>query len=102
MTAIAVPTSLVYELSDGQPIYYKNYKNVLNGLCSIDEIMGCGSIQSLVISLLLKYLSRNIDETVYSFFTNEIGLIGSKLNRACDIAVYENKRLKATFITKNT
>jgi predicted transcriptional regulator len=65
MTAQAIPKSLIYEISKGKPIHYKNYKQVLRSECSIDEILGCSTLQSLIIAALLKFLYRNHDAKQY-------------------------------------
>jgi Uma2 family endonuclease len=93
-TTQSIPKSLIYEISNGKPIYYKNYKQVLRGECSIDEIMGCSALQSLIIAVLLEFLYKNYDATMYRILTNEMGIKGKNLLRAADIAIYEREQLK--------
>lgn len=35
-----IPKSLIYEEYDGKPMYYRGYKEVMNGLKTHEEIMG--------------------------------------------------------------
>jgi Uma2 family endonuclease len=88
-----IPESLIYEMSDGKPIYYRGYKEVLEKTKKLEEIMGCSSIQALVISCILEYLYKNIPDN-YKIFTNEMGLqIKKGVRRACDIAIFEKSQL---------
>lgn len=50
-----VPAYLVYEMLDGMPVYYRGYKNVLNGKQTFEEIMGYGDIQIFLINQLKDY-----------------------------------------------
>lgn len=89
-----IPPALIYEEEDGQPIYYRGYKNVLAGTKTLEEIMGCSSLQSETLRLLLKYLYANVDEAGFQVYTNEPGMHISKgNNRANDIAIYRAEDL---------
>jgi Uma2 family endonuclease len=51
--------------------------------------MGCSSLQSIVISVMLSYLYRNIEDEGYSIATNEAGLhLSLGTNLSADIALY--------------
>lgn len=85
------PTSLIYEVMDGKPVYRKGYKSVLNGAQKPEDIMGSSTLQAEIITYLLRRLIRFYDETQYTIHTNEAGLhIGKGDNLAGDILVYEN------------
>lgn len=43
-----IPDSLIYEVKDGQPIYRKGYKSVLNKKKTLEDIMGSRTLQSEV------------------------------------------------------
>ena len=89
-----IPPQLIYEEMDGIPIYYRGYKDVLNKNKTLDDIMGSSQLQSLIVSLLLKYLFKNLDENHYEAYTNEVGLHLSKGNNlASDIAIYKTSDL---------
>lgn len=91
-----IPAYLVFEEMDGQAIYYKGYKEVLNGSKKVTDIMGCSSLQGMVISLILRFLYKNLPEEQYEIHTNEIGLHISKGNNlSADIAIFEIKDLQA-------
>lgn len=73
-----IPASLIYEIIDGKPIYYKGYEEVVNGTKTIEEVMGSSNLQSTIIEYLLMVLFKSIDLTKYRVLTNETGLHLSK------------------------
>jgi Uma2 family endonuclease len=82
-----IPKSLVYEMVNGQPVYYKGYQDYLSGSKQIDEIMGSSKIQALIVAELIFLLKTFLGDD-YLIFTNEVGLQFSKKSwRAADIAV---------------
>ena len=89
---------LVYEIIDGQNIFYKGYQAVLEGTQNLEDIMGCSDIQGLVIRSILKYLFKYVDGEDFTIITNEIGLhLNKNNNLAADIAIFQKKALqKAT------
>lgn len=90
-----IPDYLIYETIDGNPIYYRGFKDVLKKLKTPEEIMGCSSLQGIIISCLLKFLYRNIKEAKHCLVTNEIGLhLQKKTNLSADIAIYDFETLK--------
>ena len=90
-----IPRSLIYEEMDGEPIYYRGYREVLDNKKTLDDIMGSSSLQVVIIDVLLRYLYAQLDEKQYEFFTNETGLHLSKGNNlASDIAIYEAATLQ--------
>ena len=89
ITRIPIPKQLIYEELNGQILYRKGYQEVLNKTKTIEEIMGCSSLQSIVISVLLSYLYRNIEDEGYSIASNEAGLhLSHGNNLSADIALY--------------
>lgn len=93
--APAIDQALVYEEMDGKSLYYRGYRDVLSNLKTVDDIMGSSSLQSVIITILLKYLYTQVDETLYEIYTNETGLHLSKGNNlASDIAIYETASLQ--------
>ncbi|MEY4937702.1 MAG: hypothetical protein RIS64_4061 [Bacteroidota bacterium] len=86
---IAIPKQLIYEELNGKILYRKGYQHVLNKTKTIEEIMGCSSLQSIVISVMLSYLYRNIEDEGYAIATNEAGLhLSLGTNLSADIALY--------------
>jgi hypothetical protein len=47
-----VPSTLIYEMDEGKPIYYRGYKDVLNKTKTLEQIMGTSILQSLLIELI--------------------------------------------------
>ena len=88
------PDNLIYEMLDGEPIYYKGYRDCLDGEKQPEEIIGSGYIQSLIITKLVFFLMSNLEER-YLVLTNEVGIqFGEKSWRAADIAIMEKANLK--------
>lgn len=96
-----IPTSLIYEIKDGKPIYYKDYDKVLQGEKHIEEVMGSSFIQSFIISVIVEYLFEKLDKKKYTVLFDEIGFSFNKSKRSLDIAIYSNKDLK-TINVRNT
>ncbi len=87
---ITVPDRLVYEELNGRKRYRKGYEKYLNQTKTIEEIMGCSSLQGIIISVLLSYLYRNVEDEGYAIVTNEIGLhISLGNNLSSDIILYD-------------
>lgn len=96
-----VPDYLVKDEIDGIRFYYRDYKLVINKRKTINEIVGCSGIQSLVIQYLMKVLFKNDVDEKYYIFTNEGGnnlSLGN--NYSFDIALYDRKMLSPEAITK--
>jgi len=90
-----IPKSLIYEMVNGNPVYYKGYKDYLNGEKQIEEIMPSSYLQALIVTQLIILLSRKMDEQKYQLISSEIGLqFGKKSWRAADLAIYEKEQLK--------
>ncbi|MDZ7936139.1 MAG: Uma2 family endonuclease [Emticicia sp.] len=84
-----VPASLIKEVLDGQPIYYKGYRSVMYGHKSLEEIMGASSLQGLIILYIQRLLNKNLDEMMYLPMTGEIGLhLSHRNNLSGDIMLY--------------
>lgn len=89
-----IPKSLIYEIYDGKPMYYKGYKDVLNKLKTDNEIMGQSDIQGIIVNVVLRYLMRNLDDEKYFAMSNETGFHLSKnVNISTDIAIFDKKSL---------
>jgi Uma2 family endonuclease len=87
---VIIPKQLVYEELNGCKLYRKGYKDVINQTKTIEEIMGCSSLQGIIISVFLSYLYRNIEDEGYAIITNEIGLhVSLGNNLSSDIILYD-------------
>lgn len=88
-----VPEYLIYEMDEGQPIYYRGYRDVLNGVKAPEEIMGSSILQSILIELVKNYINSKLSKE-YVVLSNELGLLFSKKSwRLADIAIFFKKAL---------
>ena len=100
-SARKIPEYLVHEIIDGKPIYYKGYKSVINKTKTIDEIMGCSTLQADIVSYLLSVIYKHYDPKKYRVYTNEIGNhIDLGNNFSNDIAIFDKQVLTADKINK--
>ncbi|MCU0471483.1 MAG: Uma2 family endonuclease [Arcicella sp.] len=89
-----IPASLIYEIMDGKPIYYKGYRDVIELKKTKAEIMGASTLQNFILQHILRILFRNLDENKFHILTNEQGLhVGLKSNFSADIAIFETTKL---------
>jgi Uma2 family endonuclease len=91
-----IPKSLIYEMVNGKPIYYRGYKKVLANNLKLESIIGSSFLQSLIITEIINFLAINLtSKKTHQWFTSEMGLhLNKGENRACDIAIYEKTQLK--------
>ncbi len=86
-SAQKIPESLIYEMVQGKPIYYKGYKDYLKGEKQLEQLMGSSKFQAFLVTELI-FLIRTFLGNDYFIFSNEIGLQFSKNSwRAADIAI---------------
>lgn len=84
------PKQLVYETLNARKLYRRGFNEVVNQTKTIEEIMRRSSLQSNIISILLKYLYMHTSEIDYEIFTNEIGLdISQDNNLSSDIVIFD-------------
>lgn len=96
-----IPNYLVYEVMDGKPIYYRGYQSVLNKTKTLEQIMGCSSLQAELVSYVLSVIYQFIDRKKYRVYTNEIGShIDTNNNLSNDIAIYDKATLTPDKINK--
>ena len=89
-----IPEQLIYEMVDGKPVYYRGYREYMQGEKNVDELLGITYLQSLIITKLVFLLMSNLGND-YVVLTNEIGLqFKDKGWRAADIAIVEKQKLK--------
>lgn len=85
---------LVYEIVDGRPIYYRGYREVLNGNKTIEEIMGDGTLQAWLKLHLAMLIYQQIDTKIFDVTSGEQGLsLGNKHRRDADIAIFRRENL---------
>jgi Uma2 family endonuclease len=87
-----LPSTLVYEELNGRQLYRKDYKKFLNRTKTIEEIIGCSSLQAAIVSVFLSYLYRQVEDEGYEIMTNEAGLhISLGNNLSSDIILYDTE-----------
>jgi hypothetical protein len=97
-----IPDYLIYEMMDGNPIYYNGYKSVLNKTKTIDDIMGSSGLQSYILMYLQMVLFKKLDMEKFIILSNELGLhIGPGNNLAGDLLIYKKQQLTADKIKNN-
>lgn len=94
---------LVYEVMDGQPLYYRGYKDVLAGNKTAEEIMGSSTLQWVLASFFMKIMYCGLDEKKYWFASNEAGVhINHRNNLSHDVAIYDRAVLTPDKINLKT
>ena len=97
-----IPEALVYEIIDGEKLYYKGYKDVLSKKKKIEDIMGSSTLQGFIIFHILKICYRFLDDKKYIFLTNESGIHLEKSNNlSSDISIFEKSVLTSNEINTN-
>jgi Uma2 family endonuclease len=92
-----VPASLVYEVLNGRPLYYRGYQEVLEKNLNPEHVMGSSGLQALLVSLIHTWISVNRDKKRYIAFTNEAGVhIDLNNNLSCDVAIFEKGAFNIT------
>lgn len=94
-----IPAKLVKETIDGRPFYYPNFRKVLAGEQTLDDVMGSSTLQSFIIDFLLYFVHTNLSRKQYISLSSEIGLhIDKRSNLAGDLAIFERSTLPANKI----
>lgn len=89
-----IPSYLVRETLNGKVLPYIGYKEVLANEKKASEIMGCSSLQSIIVGILFIFIGNRINRKKYYCATNELGLhIEPKSNLANDLAIFEKEKV---------
>lgn len=89
-----VPEALIYEIVDGRPIYYKGYRDVLNGKLNLEAVMSESSLQAWLKARLSSLLFAALEPKGYDVLTGELGLIlGKDSRRGADLSVFRSENL---------
>ena len=92
-----VPNYLIYEVLDGEPIYFRGYQDVLNHKKTKEDIMATGRLQTLIISTLQEHLWANHNREGLKYMSNEVGIhISTGINFSCDLVAFDKTVLAAT------
>lgn len=89
---LSLKKSLVYEIVDGQPIYFKGYREVLSGAKTKEEIMGDSSLQAWLKLRIAMVLFQQLNIKGFEVTSGEQGLkLGKKHRRDADIAIFRRE-----------
>lgn len=89
-----IPESLVYEVTDEGPIYYRGYQEYLDGTKTLEEIMGSSILQSSIVTDLVYALISGLDRK-YRVLSSELGIqLAKGKHRAADIAIVRRDEMK--------
>jgi len=88
-----IPAYLIAEQLDDYIFYYKGYKEVMRGEKTLEDIMGSGVLQFMILQYIIRCLALfDPEEEKYIIGTNEAGLhMGHKKNVGNDLAIYDIK-----------
>ncbi len=95
-TTTQIPAFLIKETIDGQAFYYPNFRKVMAGEKTLDDIMGSSTLQSFIVSFLTYFVYENFNKKEYLALSSEIGIhIDRRNNLAGDLALFERGDLPA-------
>ncbi len=87
---------LTYEVVDGKPIYYRGYKDILEGKKQPEEVMGSSTLQAFIVKRLLIFLVQALEGKGYEVLPHEVGLVGKGFVRALDIGIFKGDAVEIT------
>ena len=94
-----VPEALIYEVINQRPIYYRGYKEYLQGTKKIEAIKTGSLLKSMIVSRLVFLLQTKLGLN-YEILTNELGIqFSQKSWRAADIVIAKSEDIEAVEIT---
>ena len=93
---IHIPESVIYEMVNGKPIYYRGWQDVLKGEKTIEQIKASSLIQSYLLGEMCAATHVALRKA-YILGTNEAGIRFKKGDwRAADICLWTKASLKNT------
>ncbi|SDH02258.1 hypothetical protein SAMN04487996_12730 [Dyadobacter soli] len=101
MSLAKIDPELIFEELDGHSLCYKGYKDVLDGVKSLEEITGNGIFKALVTSITSWYIAEILRNEPYWVLCNEAGLhISHGNNLVTDVVVFDKALIKDVFSNK--
>ena len=100
--SMTMPDEMIYEVLDGNPVYYAGYKEVLYKQKTIDDIMGSSGLQSEIIDFIVEFFHKIKFEgnRKYKILYSELGLhLALNNNLAADIAIYNKSDIVSNDLT---
>ena len=93
---VLIPESLIYEMVEGKPIYYRGWQDVLKGEKTIEQIMASSLMQSYLVGEVFAATHVALRKK-YILGTNEAGIKFKKGDwRAADVCLWTKASLKGT------
>ena len=91
-----IPETLIYEMANGKPIYYRGWQDVLTGEKTIEQVMASSLMQSYLVGEVFAATHVALRKK-YILGTNEAGLKFKKGEwRAADVCLWTKASLKGT------
>jgi len=91
---LKVPDYLIYEVVRGKPIYYKGYKDVLNGTKTFEEITMESILQSWLKAQITIFIGGLLKMTNYHITVGEMGINLSRQDkRGADISIFRKDNI---------
>ncbi len=86
----AIPDYLIFEVSNGVPIYYRGYKEVLNGTKTFEEITMESKLQAGLKARITMLIGNLLIQKGFEIATGELGINISKNDkRGADLAIFK-------------
>lgn len=90
---LEIPEELIYEVDEGKSIYYRGYREVMEGTKTIEQIMGSSILHAIILKVVEQFFETILNGK-YVALTGELGLkFAKKSSRNIDIGVFEKKEL---------
>ncbi len=85
---------LTYEVVDGRPIYYRGYRDVLEGKRQPEEVMGASFLQAFLVKKIALFLIERLEKGgEYEVLFHELGIKTGRGLRTLDLAVFRRRDL---------
>ena len=91
---------LTYEVVDGKPIYYRGYKDVLEGKKQPEEVMGSSAYHGRLVAMLSYWLIKNLGES-YAVMSGELDYLIKGGWRSLDVALFRYENIKDKLESEN-
>lgn len=97
--AAKIPAGFIYEVWNGQPVYYRGYREALANNYPPEHVIGSGRRQAYLIDLVIGFLKSVLDRHQFATAVSEPGVkFGKKDHVSNDIIIY-NAADKARMFT---
>jgi hypothetical protein len=95
-----IPDTLIAEVIDGIPFYFRGYRQVINKTKTLEEIMSDSGLQFFLKDYLSDLLKDGLDRKKYRIAGGELGLNPTlKINMGLDVVVFDRAVLTPDKIT---